>query len=111
MEIAVKHLCKSFGGRTVLRDLTFTAGPGITAVMAPSGTGKTTLLRILLGLERPDIGTVEGLAGKRLTAVFQEDRLLEHLSVYRMPDVCRFPDNNGQKYVAGLQQKFHIPCH
>ena len=80
MEIAVKHLCKSFGGRTVLRDLTFTAGPGITAVMAPSGTGKTTLLRILLGLERPDSGTVEGLAGKRLTAVFQEDRLLEHLS-------------------------------
>ena len=75
MEIAVKHLCKSFGGRTVLRDLTFTAGPGITAVMAPSGTGKTTLLRILLGLERPDSGTVEGLAGKRLTAVFQEDRL------------------------------------
>ena len=59
MEIAVKHLCKSFGGRTVLRDLTFTAGPGITAVMAPSGTGKTTLLRILLGLERPDSGTVE----------------------------------------------------
>ncbi|WP_317335318.1 ATP-binding cassette domain-containing protein [Dysosmobacter welbionis] len=80
MEIVVKHLCKSFGGRTVLRDLTFTAGPGITAVMAPSGTGKTTLLRILLGLERPDSGTVEGLAGKRLTAVFQEDRLLEHLS-------------------------------
>ena len=61
MEIAVKHLCKSFGGRTVLRDLTFTAGPGITAVMAPSGTGKTTLLRILLGLERPDSGTVEVL--------------------------------------------------
>ena len=80
MEIAVKHLCKSFGGRTVLRDLTFTAGPGITAVMAPSGTGKTTLLRILLGLERPDSGTVEGLTGRRISAVFQEDRLLEHLS-------------------------------
>ncbi|MFR4087751.1 MAG: hypothetical protein ACLT1A_07670 [Dysosmobacter sp.] len=31
-------------------------------------------------MERPDSGTVEGLAGKRLTAVFQEDRLLEHLS-------------------------------
>lgn len=77
MEIAVKHLCKSFGGRTVLRDLTFTAGPGITAVMAPSGTGKTTLLRILLGLERPDSGTVHGLEGRRLAAVFQEDRLLE----------------------------------
>ena len=80
MEIVVRKLCKSFGDREVLRDLSFAAGPGITAVMAPSGSGKTTLLRILLGLERPDGGTVEGLAGKRLSAVFQEDRLLEHLS-------------------------------
>ena len=80
MEIVVRNLCKSFGDQAVLRDLSFTAGPGITAVMAPSGSGKTTLLRILLGLERPDSGTVEGLAGKRLSAVFQEDRLLEHLS-------------------------------
>ena len=80
MEIVVRHLCKSFGDKAVLRDVTFTAGRGITAVMAPSGTGKTTLLRILLGLERADSGTVEGLAGRRLSAVFQEDRLLEHLS-------------------------------
>ena len=80
MEIVVRKLCKSFGDREVLRDLSFAAGPGITAVMAPSGSGKTTLLRILLGLERPDSGTVEGLAGKRISAVFQEDRLLEHLS-------------------------------
>ena len=80
MEIVVRNLCKSFGEQMVLRDLSFTAGPGITCVMAPSGSGKTTLLRILLGLERPDSGTVEGLAGKRLSAVFQEDRLLEHLS-------------------------------
>ena len=80
MEIVVRNLCKSFGDQAVLRDLSFTAGPGITAVMAPSGSGKTTLLRVLLGLERPDSGTVEGLAGKRISAVFQEDRLLEHLS-------------------------------
>ena len=80
MEIVVRHLCKSFGDQAVLRDLSFTAGSGITCVMAPSGSGKTTLLRILLGLERPDSGTVEGLENKRLSAVFQEDRLLEHLS-------------------------------
>ena len=80
MEIVVQHLYKSFGSKAVLRDVTFSAAAGITAVMAPSGAGKTTLLRILLGLERPDRGTVEGLAGGRLSAVFQEDRLLEHLS-------------------------------
>jgi NitT/TauT family transport system ATP-binding protein len=61
----------------VLRDVTFTAGTGITCVMAPSGGGKTTLLRILLGLERPDSGTYGGIA--RWAAVFQEDRLLPHL--------------------------------
>ena len=79
MEIVVRNLCKSFGDQAVLRDLSFTAGPGITAVMAPSGAGKTTLLRILMGLEQADSGTVTGMEG-RLSVVFQEDRLLEHLS-------------------------------
>lgn len=78
MEIRVKHLCKSYGGVPVLRDVTFTAGEGVTCVMAPSGGGKTTLLRILLGLETADGGTVEGV-DCRWGAVFQEDRLLEHL--------------------------------
>ena len=48
--------------------------------MAPSGGGKTTLLRILMGLEAADSGTVEGLAGLRQSAVFQEDRLCQTLS-------------------------------
>lgn len=76
MEVRVSHLWKSYSGVPVLRDVSFAAGPGITCVMGPSGQGKTTLLRILLGLERPDSGTVEGLEGARLSAVFQEDRLL-----------------------------------
>ena len=79
MEIVVRDLCKSYGGRLVLDHVTFTAGPGVTWLRDPSGTGKTTLLRILLGLETADSGTVSSLEGKRLVAVFQEDRLLEHL--------------------------------
>lgn len=42
--------------------------------------GKTTLLRILLGLETADSGQVSGANGARWAAVFQEDRLLEHLT-------------------------------
>ena len=76
MELRVAHLRKSYNGREVLRDVSFTAGPGITCVMAPSGGGKTTLLRILLGLERADGGTISGLEGCRVSALFQEDRLL-----------------------------------
>lgn len=79
MEIQVHNLCKSYGGETVLRDVTFTAGPGVTCLMAPSGAGKTTLLRILLGLEAADSGTVQVPNGCRWAAAFQEDRLLEQL--------------------------------
>ena len=79
MELQVHNLCKSYGGETVLRDVSFTAGPGVTCLMAPSGAGKTTLLRILLGLETADSGTMRLPANCRWAAVFQEDRLLEQL--------------------------------
>lgn len=79
MELRVEMLCKAYGGESVLTDVSFTAGVGVTCIMAPSGTGKTTLLRILLGLERADSGTVSGTEDCRWAAVFQEDRLLEHL--------------------------------
>ena len=77
MELHIENLCKAYDGKPVLQNVRFTAGTGVTCVMAPSGTGKTTLLRILLGLERPDSGSIP--PDIRWSAVFQEDRLLEHL--------------------------------
>lgn len=80
--ISVKHLRKTYGTQTVLNDVTFTAAEDqITCIMAPSGVGKTTLLRILMGLEQPDHGKVELPSDCRWAAVFQEDRLLEQLDV------------------------------
>ncbi|WP_325200107.1 ABC transporter ATP-binding protein [Oscillibacter sp.] len=78
MEIRVEGLCKSYGGKSVLTNLSAVFREGITCIAAPSGTGKTTLLRLLLNLERPDAGTICGADG-RWAAVFQEDRLLEDL--------------------------------
>ena len=79
--IHAEGLSKSYGGRTVLKDLSFTAGPGITCVMAPSGAGKTTLLRLLTGLEPPEGGVITPAPAQcRWAAVFQEDRLLEDLT-------------------------------
>lgn len=80
MDVHIEHLCKAYDGRPVLENVSFTAIAGrVTCIMAPSGRGKTTLLRILLGLERADSGTVSLPAHCRWSAVFQEDRLLEHL--------------------------------
>ena len=49
----------SIGGKTVFRDLDIGIRRGaVTAIMGPSGTGKTTLLRLITGQLRPDSGTV-----------------------------------------------------
>ncbi|WP_343210353.1 ATP-binding cassette domain-containing protein [Anaerolentibacter hominis] len=77
-EIVLEHIKKAYGQLTVFRDLNLTIPGGkITALMGASGIGKTTLLRILMGLEKPDSGRITGMAGRRMTAVFQEDRLCE----------------------------------
>lgn len=49
---------------------------GVVSIAGPSGTGKTTLLRLLCGLITPTAGTISGLNGLRISYVFQEDRLL-----------------------------------
>lgn len=52
----------------------------ITCIVGKSGCGKTTLLRLLAGLEKADCGTIEGLPQKKAT-VFQEPRLMPWLTV------------------------------
>ncbi len=77
MSVSVEHLRKSYRGRAVLRDVSFRAERGrVTCLSAPSGGGKTTLFRILLGLESPDAGRVVLPERCRWSVVFQEDRLL-----------------------------------
>lgn len=80
-DIILKNISKSFGETKVLSDLTLTFKSGCAyCLMAPSGTGKTTLLKILMGLILPDSGTLCGLDAHKISAVFQEDRLLEDYS-------------------------------
>ena len=80
-DIVIENLCKAYEGKPVLDHFSATLSAGsITGLMAPSGAGKTTLLRLLMGLETPDSGTITGLAGVRLSAVFQENRLCDNLS-------------------------------
>lgn len=81
MDIAVKHLTKKYRGVAVLDNFNAVFAHGqTTCMMAPSGFGKTTLLRILMGLEPADSGTILGLSDCKISAVFQEDRLCENLS-------------------------------
>lgn len=81
MSMAIRNLCKAFAGQTVLDGFSCVLpDSGVVALMGSSGAGKSTLINLLLGLIQPDSGSMEHLAGKRFSAVFQEDRLMEQLS-------------------------------
>lgn len=88
--IRVRHLSKAFDGIAVFDDFSCDIPRGVvTCIMAPSGKGKTTLLRMLMGFEQPDSGAITGLEGLRRSAVFQEDRLCGNLSACRNINLVR----------------------
>ena len=79
--LEAKNLYKSFDGTVVLNDFSYKFDRGVYVLSEPSGAGKTTLLRILCGLEVADSGTVSKSPQAKTVMMFQEDRLLENLSV------------------------------
>ena len=77
MNIEIRHLSKSFGEKDLFRDFSYCFPEGRpTCILGESGCGKTTLLRMLLGLNRPDSGEISGVPG-HISALFQEDRLCD----------------------------------
>ena len=89
-QIIIKNLWKSYDSLTVLKNVDLTLDRDQTyCLMSPSGTGKTTLFRILMGLEKADEGIITWNVGSafradsdtnasrplRISTVFQEDRL------------------------------------
>lgn len=94
--VAVEHLEKSFGAQKVLKGVTLTVGQGKTlAVLGRSGTGKSVLLRVIIGLAKPDSGTVRiqgeeiggmtieqiGTVRKKIGFLFQHAALYDSLTV------------------------------
>lgn len=70
-------ITKQYGGKPVLAGVDFCFPEGkTTCLLGPSGRGKTTVLRLLAGLEQPDAGHASGVGARKLSMVFQEDRLL-----------------------------------
>jgi phospholipid/cholesterol/gamma-HCH transport system ATP-binding protein len=94
--LAVKQLRKSFGSQVVLKDINFSVTKGqILAILGKSGTGKSVLLRCIIGLETPDSGAIKvlgenivGLEREKLHAVrkkmgflFQQAALYDSLTI------------------------------
>lgn len=91
MDIKLVGINKSFKRQQVLDNISMTFKSGnITCIMGASGIGKTTLAYIMMGLMKADSGEITGLQGRKISAVFQEDRLIEHWdAVKNIMLVCR----------------------
>jgi phospholipid/cholesterol/gamma-HCH transport system ATP-binding protein len=92
VSLVVRDLCKSFGDQEVLKNISFEVQPGeIFVIMGPSGSGKSVLLKHLIGLEQPDAGEIlinnepitspEIAAKYRMALVFQSGALLNSLTL------------------------------
>lgn len=109
MDIVVQNLCKSYGALQVLHDYSNTFPHGkVSCITGSSGRGKTTLLRILMGLEQPDSGTIAGLSDVRISAVFQEDRLCENLSALSNLRLV-LPNHPGKELLITELAKVGLP--
>ncbi len=83
----------SFGykNKPIFKDLNLSINDGeCICLFAPSGFGKTTLLRLVMGIEKPSGGEIVGI-DKKISVVFQEDRLLPHKTVRQ--NIELFNDN------------------
>ena len=112
--VSVEHLTKNFGSLKVLKDVTFAVEPGeIFVLMGPSGSGKSVLLKHIVGLERATSGRVL-IDGKdaaaedtrehvRMALVFQSGALFNSLSVY--DNLALYPREHQITDEAGIREK------
>jgi phospholipid/cholesterol/gamma-HCH transport system ATP-binding protein len=112
--VTVEHLSKSFGSFEVLKDVSFAVEPGeIFVLMGPSGSGKSVLLKHLVGLELPTSGrvTVDGRDASaeetrgqvRMALVFQAGALFNSMSVY--DNLALYPREHRLGNEAGIRDK------
>jgi Cu-processing system ATP-binding protein len=95
--LEIRNLTKRFGALPVLRGVDLVVRPGrVTALLGPNGAGKSTLIKSVLGLTRPDGGTIL-LGGQPAVGEAYRAR------IGYMPQIARFPENlSGADLMAML---------
>ena len=123
--IRLNNVTKKYGDKVVLSAFSCEfPETGFVAITGASGIGKTTLLNLILGLEKPDAGTIEMPSNTAFSVVFQEDRLLQasaltNAAIYYegKTDGGRKFSEEGRKIAAqiltelGLEADLNTPAH
>ena len=123
-DVILRNVSKRFGAVEAVRDLSLAVNNGeFVVLLGPSGAGKTTTLRLIAGLERPDTGSVlidgrdvtrDPPGSRDIAFVFQQYSLYPHLTVYdnlafplRSP-ARRVPETDIRKRVEQTAELLHI---
>ena len=123
-DVSLRHVSKRFGHVNAVRDLSMVINDGeFVVLLGPSGAGKTTTLRLITGLERPDEGLIsidhrdvtrDPPGTRDIAFVFQQYSLYPHLTVYdnlafplRSP-ARRIPEPAIRKRVEQTAELLHI---
>ena len=86
--IEIKNLKKQFGKAVVLNNINLSIGEGkVTAIVGPNGSGKTTMIKSILGLVKPTEGIIEVDGSKT------EGDYLYRKKIGYMPQIARYPEN------------------
>ena len=112
--VSIEGLSKNFGSFEVLKNITFSIEPGeIFVLMGPSGSGKSVLLKHIVGLEKPTAGRVlidgrdasseETREQVRMALVFQSGALFNSLSVY--DNLALYPREHQVADEAAIREK------
>ena len=124
-EVTLSNLSKSFGATRALQDVTMTIPDGAFVVLlGPTGAGKTTTLRLIAGLDKPDTGDIQiggqsvlqdTPAQRDVAMVFQQYSLYPHLTVrenlafpLRSPMIA-MPEDQIAKRVQDVAEVLRIP--
>lgn len=122
MSIEIRNVSRRFGSFVALDDVTVSIPTGqLTALLGPSGGGKSTLLRIIAGLDDADEGTIEiegddatGVPAQKRNVgfVFQHYAAFKHLTVYRNVafglEIRKVPKDEIRERVTSLLQLVHL---
>lgn len=123
-EVSLRGVRKTFGDTVAVDDLTMTVSDGdFVVLLGPTGVGKTTTLRLISGLERPDSGDIlidsrsvvgETPAQRNIAMVFQQYSLYPHMSVrenlafpLRSP-ILSTPENEVERKIQEVAEILRI---